>query len=318
MTKFARYSLFALIGAVALSAYPIYMGVSVIRDMALYGTVYKENFPKYIIPYTPIAIAVIAAAALMPLLIRKMEKYAVLAATALSTAVFFVAELLLESKVTVTGTGVANLESWQMFMCYVPPEYYETRTWKPIDILIGDYSPAFKLHFYLISLLLIAAITGCLYGFAKMIKNNDKSMLASLVTQSVCTAVFLGLCIFACFTAFYRSGEITVSPLSASLMSIFFVMMGVTSGAYAGSFLIGKRRALSVALPSVIASAVTLAMYIGEMILLSGHLYRFGSGFMFEELPAIVLAPFDILIILLSGFVTAGINYALNKNKAAV
>lgn len=315
MTKFARYCTFALIGTVAASAYPIYMGFSVIRDMALYGTVYKENFPKYIIPYTPIAIAIIAAAALMPLLIRKIEKYAVPAASAVSAAVFFIAELLFESKVTVTGTGVANLESWQMFMCYVPPEYYETRTWTAIDVLIGDYSPAFKLHFYLISLLLIAAIIGCIYGFAKMVKNKDNSMLASLVTQSICTAVFLGLCIFACFTAFYRDGEITVSPLSAFLMSLFFVMMGITAGAYAGSFLIGKRRTLSVLTPSVIASAVTLAMYIGEMILLSGHLYRFGSGFIFEPLPAIVLAPFDILIILLSGIITAGISLALNKGK---
>lgn len=316
MTRFEKYSIFSLIGTVAASAYPIYMGFSVIRDMALYGTVYKENFPKYIIPYTPIAIAVIVAAVLMPLLIKKIEKYAVAAASAVSTAVFFAAELLLESKVTVTGTGVSNLESWQMFMCYVPPEYYETRTWKPIDILIGEYSPAFKLHFYLISLLLIAAIIGCLYGFAKMIKNEDKSMLRSLVVQSVCTAVFLGLCILACFTAFYRDGEITVSPLSASLMSLFFVMMGVTAGAYAGSFMIGKGRKLSVIVPSVAASAVTLAMYIGEMILLSGHLYRFGNSFLFEGLPAIILAPFDILIIILSGAATAAICCFVNRRKS--
>lgn len=40
------------------------------------------------------------------------------------------------------------------------------------------------------------------------------------------------------------------------------------------------------------------------MILLHGNLYRFGEGFFFDGLPGIVLAPVDILVILLSGVFT--------------
>ena len=41
-------------------------------------------------------------------------------------------------------------------------------------------------------------------------------------------------------------------------------------------------------------------MYIGEMILLHGHLYRFGTGFFYDGLPAVTLAPVDLLVILAS------------------
>ena len=61
---------------------------------------------------------------------------------------------------------------------------------------------------------------------------------------------------------------------------------------------------MAVTVPAVTASAVTLVMYIGEMILLSGHLYRFGDGFLFDGIPGIVLSPVDILMILLSGMIT--------------
>jgi hypothetical protein len=96
-------------------------------------------------------------------------------------------------------------------------------------------------------------------------------------------------------------------------MSIFFVVFGVTTGVYAGSLLVEKKKTLSVLLPSVAASVVTLIMYIGEMVLLSGHLYRFGSGFLYDGLAGIVLAPVDILVILASGCINAVICHAFSK-----
>lgn len=313
--NFRTYWLSVLIGILAVSAYPLYMGFRVIYDMTADGTVLKENFPKYIIPYTPIAIAVIVSVILMPLLIKLAKRLSVFIASFFSLCIFFVSELLFESKVIVTATVETTLESWQMFMCYIPPQTYETRTWKAVDVLIGEYSPTFKMHFYLISVVLIIAIINCLYGFAQMICTDNYSRRKALVVQSVCTVLFLGLCIFACFTAFFRDGEITVSALSAVLMSLFFVVLGVTAGTYIASFLIGKKKAYSVLLPSVTASLVTLAMYIGEMFLLSGNLYRFGTGIIFDAIPVIVLAPVDILIILLSGGVNFIICLLLNKNQ---
>ena len=97
MTTIKKYWLFTLLGTLAASAYPLYMGFSVLYDMAVQGTVSEENFPKYIIPYTPIAIAVITAVFLMPLLLKISERACVFIATALSLGVFFVSELLFES-----------------------------------------------------------------------------------------------------------------------------------------------------------------------------------------------------------------------------
>lgn len=315
---FRKYYLFSLLGVVLASCYPIYMGISVIVDMIRYGTVYAENYPKYIIPYTPIALALLVCVALIPVALKYFEKYALLFGTVISTVLFFVFEFILERAVTVTRTvtGIfSTLEDWQMFMCYVPPNSFEERTWTEVDVLMGEYSPAFKLHFYIISIVLIISILNCFYGFAKMIHTGDKSRRKSLVIQSVASGAFLGMCIWACFTAFYRNGDIQVSALSAVLMSVFFVLFGVTVGIYIESFTLNKKPLLSVWLPSVSAAVVTLVMYIGEMILLSGHLYRFGDGFFFAGIPGIVLAPVDIVVILGSGVMTAIIaSFVRNKN----
>jgi len=162
--SFRAYYVFSLVGVFLASCYPIYMGLSVTVDMIRFGTVYAENYPKYIIPYTPIASSLLAGVALMPVAIRYFKKYAQLFGTAVSTVLFFAAEFLLERTVTVTrtATGVfSTLEDWQMYMCYVPPNSFEERTWTAVDVLMGEYSPAFKLHFYVISAVLIISVLNC-------------------------------------------------------------------------------------------------------------------------------------------------------------
>lgn len=315
MTTFKKYWMFALTGTFIISIYPLYMGLRVVYDMIIQGTVFQEDYPKYIIPYTPIALAIIAAVVLMPVFFRYAGKAIFLSASIVSLGVFLISELLLESKVIVTSEVASTLESWQMYMCiaFLPSEAYGEKTQKTVDILIGDYSPTFKLHFYFISVILIISILNCLYGFAQVVRDKKHIRLKALIVQSVCSLLFLGLCIMACFTAFFRNGEITVPAVSAILMSLFFVIFGVTAGVYAGSFLLEKKKGFSIALPAMISSLVTLLMYIAEMFLLSGQLYRFGSGFMFHGIPGIVLAPIDVLIIMLSGCVTAVIGYRLNN-----
>lgn len=310
--RFTRFWLLSLVAVLAASFYPLLMGVRVISDMLRDGTVLKENYPKYIIPYTPIAVAVILGVLLLPLFIKLMKRFAVLGSSALSVGTFLGLELLFERKVVVTSTeAVATLADWQMFLCrYVPPEEYagETlitvRTETAADLLIGEYNPAFKLHFYLISVVLILAILNCVYGFAQMARTGDRRKKKALVLQSVSAALFLGLCILACFTAFWRDGSIQVSPLSAVLMSVFFILLGVTVGIFLGSLLLKKRRMIGLWLPAAAAALTTLLMYVGEMILLHGHLYRFGAGLFFDGLPAIVLAPVDLIVILAAGIVT--------------
>ncbi len=315
---FNRYYLFSCLGVLIASYYPLSMGVRVITDMIVDGTVQKENYPKYIIPYTPMCIAIILGVLIMPLCIKLFKRFALASGASAATAVFFAAEYLFEQKVVVsTAETVSKLEDWQMFMCYVPADGWGTtyKTQTAIDILMGEYNPAFKLHFYVIAVVLIVTILNCLYGFGQIIKNGDKKRLNSLILQSVCSLTFLALCILACFTAFWRDGSIQVSPLSASLMTVFFVLLGVTFGVFTGSFLLRKRKMISVLIPSLVSSAMTLLMYIGEMILLNGHLYSMGSGILFDSLPGIVFAPIDLLIILLSGCITALIFTLLNRSR---
>lgn len=310
--KFSKYCILSDTGILLISFYPILMGIRVIEEMIRSGYVAKENYPKYIIPYTPLCFAVIAGVFLMPLFVKIFKRAAAAAGTVTSAGVFFFFELLFENKCVVSADNPVSLKNWQMYMCISPALYQRKQS--PIEILAGKYNPAFKLHFYLISVVLILSVLNCIYGFGSIIKNGDGKRRKALILQSVCTAIFLGLCIFACFTAFFRDGSFKVSPLSASLMTVFFVLLGITSGIFAGSFLLGKRKAVSVFIPSLTASVITLIMYIGEMILLGGRLYSFGNGILFRSLPCIVLSITDILTILLSGSLTGFIFRRLNKN----
>jgi hypothetical protein len=301
---FRWFYLLSLVGVIAAGCWPLVMGVRVVRDMIVQGTVMSEEYPKYIIPYLPITLAVLLGVVLMPLFLRLWGKYAQACASGIALATFFTSELLLEKLVIVTGTVMAKLESWQMFMCYVPAEWYETRTWSPIDVLIGEYSPTFKIHFYAIAIVLILSMLNCFYGFGHIASGEGGERKRALILQSVSTGLFLGLCILACFTAFWRTGELLVSPLSASLMCLFFMTLGVTMGIYVGSLLLRHTRAVCLTTAGVVASATVLLMYVGEMCLLHRHLYRFGTAFLFRGMGALVLAPVDLLVILAPGLLT--------------
>lgn len=304
MKKFTRYYILSLVGIICASFSPIYMGINTLSSVVCCGAIPVENYPKYIIPYTPISIALIFGVAVMPLLMKYCRRFALGTASLASLGVFFAAERIFETKILVKTVELVPLEGWQMALCYVPPEQYKTRVWEAVDILLGGYSPAFKLHFYLISAVLIISVLNCFYGFGKMIRDGKRTGLRLLVFEAIASLCFLGLCIWACFTSFYRTGELTVPAISAVLMSIFFVVLGTTVGIFVGSLTEGKKKFPSEVLPALASALVTLIMYIGEMILLSAHLYRFGTGFFFDGLPYIVLAPVDICVILISGVLT--------------
>lgn len=319
---FKKYYLISLISVIAASFYPLYMGARVIFDMIKDGSVAAENYPKYIIPYTPISIAVIVGVALIPFFMKRAKKYHFLFAFSLSTVVFLACELMLEDMVIVKGIDRApipfsELEAWQMYMCAMPTK---ERPWSKtaVEILIGDYSPTFKIHFYMISFVIIISLLNSFYGFAEMIRSGDKSRLKALILQSSTGVAFLLMCIWACFTAFYRDGSMLVSPLSATLMCVFFILLGVSVGIFTGSFLLGRRKAVSVFIPSAVASLITLVMYIAEMCLLSGHLYRFGKGFLFDGIGTLVLAPIDIIVIIFSGALCAIVMKLISIEKKSV
>ena len=310
--RFWRFYLISLAGVAAASFYPVYMAVQTIGEMARNGAVKLENYPKYIIPYAPIAMAVILGVLLIPVFQKLTGRRQFLWGAIFSTGIFFVAERLMETKILVQAKEVVPLESWQMSLCYIPPEQYQTRTWEAVDILLGGYSPGFKLHFYIISVILIISLLNCFYGGAKMVRSGDYTRKKALIIQAVTSLSFLGMCIWACFTSFYRTGEIRVPVVSAVLMVAFFILLGVTTGVFVGSFTIGKGGKLSVLLPAAVSAFMTFSMYVGEMVLLSGNLYRFGTGIFFDGIGSIVFAPVDLLAIFVSGGIGALICKMIN------
>jgi hypothetical protein len=276
------------------------MGVLAVTDYIRKGSIDVANYPKYIIPYTPICIALIIAAALMPVILRFFKRFALPVISLLGVGVFLISEILLENMVIMTSITRVKLESWQLMMCIATPEVFETVR----NPLVGEYSPAFKIHFYIISIVVILAVINVIYGFAKMIAENNYRKIKPLIAQAISAVIFIGLCIFACFTAFFRKGNINISPISAFLMTIFFIVFGVTAGVYIGTSFYGKKKLWSTIIPSIFAVFTTFVMYAGELVLMGGKLFKFGSGFLFESLGVIPFSIIDIAIILSSGALT--------------
>jgi len=290
------------------SVYPIYMGFIVVYSHIRYGGINFADYPSYIIPYTPVCIAVMLCVALLPLIYRYCKRFALLVVSGLGAATFLISELIFEKIVVFVERDMSvPVEGWQWYMCILTPtnqirageiSYDVTKT------LGLQYSPLFKIHFYAIALLIVITVIGVAYGFYKMSRTQDFTKRKPLIAQLICVAGFIGLCILACFTAFFRTGDINVSPISAVLMTVFFLLFGITSGVYAGTWLYGRRKLFSVIIPSLIAVVMAIVMYIGEMVMLDWQLFRFGTGFLFSGLGFIPLSIFDLLTILLSGAVT--------------
>ena len=309
-STYRKFYLLSLTGMVAASAYPIYMGIVTIKDYIRNGSIDVADYQKYIIPYTPICIALITSIALAPVIARLFKRYSLFAASIFGTGMFFAGEIFFENMIVMDGMTKANIESWQMFSCLATPEVLRSVG----NPLVKEYSPAFKIHFYIIAVVIILAVLNVVYGFLKMILENHFTRKKPLIAQAVSAAIFIGLCILACFTAFFRNGTIRVSSLSATLMSLFFIAFGVTAGVFVGSFFFGRKmRRLALLVPAGVSILTTIVMYIGELILTSGVLFKFGNGVVFEPIGALPFAAVDLLVICLSGGMTYWIMRLLVK-----
>lgn len=309
--QYKKFYAFSVAIILVASIYPIYMAFITLSSYLRNGYVSSEDYPRYIIPYAPICIALITVVLIMPVIYRFFKRYCLYASSLLGLLIFFICELGFESIKVVDGGISLPLESWQYSTCIATPQVLRA-IGKPI---YAANNPEYKLHFYLVSIIIILTVLNLVSGFTKMIKEQDFSKKKPLIVQLIFTVVFIGLCIFACFTAFFRNGTINISPLSATLMSVFFIVYGVTFGTFIGSIFFGKNKFLSVVMPVVFSVATTIAMYVGELILMGGELFRFGSGFFFEPLGSIPFALVDILVIIASGVVTYLVMLLINKKQ---
>lgn len=307
--KYKNFYLLSLFVVTLASIYPIYMGVTTLSRYLQDGSISVADYPKYIIPYTPICISIIISVALMPLILKIFKRYALTAVSLLGIVLFLLFELGFEQIKVIEGYVKMPLESFQLSLCMATPEVLRS-IGEPI---YAADNPAFKIHFYFIAFVIILAALNVIYGFSKMLLENDFGKKRPLIAQAVSAVVFIGLCVLACFTAFYRNGTLNISPLSAILMSVFFIVFGITAGIYCGSVFYGKRKLLSKVIPSITASLTTLFMYIGELTLTGGVLYTYGKGFLFEPIATIPFSIVDIVVILSSGIITFIIMRFLNS-----
>lgn len=311
--KYKNFYLLSLLAVVLASVYPIYMGVVTLSSYLKNGAIHVADYQKYIIPYTPICIALIASTALMPLIFKLFKRYTLPVVSLLGTVLFFASELGFEQIQVVERTVKMPLESWQLSLCIATPEVLRSIG----ESIYAANNPAFKIHFYIIAIVIILAVLNVMYGFSNMLREQDFGKKRPLITQAVSVVLFIGLCILACFTAFYRNGTIHISPLSAILMSVFFIVFGITVGAYCGSIFYGKSKLLSQLIPAITASLTTFIMYIGELVLMGGVLFKYGNGFIFEPIGAIPFSAADIAIILVSGAITYIVMQLLNNARKA-
>jgi len=298
--NYKKFYLLSLLALILTSLYPIYMGVVTLGRYFQNGSIDVADYPKYIIPYTPICIALIVSAALMPLVFKVFKRYTLPVVSVLGTLLFFASEFGFEQIKVIEDYVEMPLESWQLSLCMATPEVLRS-IGEPI---YAANNPAFKIHFYLIAIVIILVVLNVIYGFSKMIREQDFGKKRPLIAQAVSAVLFIGLCILACFTAFYRNGTLNISTLSAILMSGFFTVFGITVGIFCGSIFYGKSKLLSKIIPALTASLTTLIMYLGELELMDGVLFKYGKGFFFEPIEAIPFSAADIVIILVSGVIT--------------
>ncbi len=308
----SKYRIFyrtSLIFLLVVSAYPIYTGIKTFMLYIQKGGIEAADYPKYIIPYAPVCIAVVLAAALFPLFYKLLKKYSLPVVSLLGVVTFLATETGFEQMKVIEGYKQLPLDAWQYSLCVATPEVLKA-VGEPV---YAENNPAYKFHFYIIAILIILSVISLIYGFTKMIKESDRSKIRFLIAQAICAGIFIGLCVLACFTAFYRNGTLDVSARSAVLMSSFFIVFGVTSGVYHGTILYKKRRLLSVIIPAVVSMMTTVVMYIGELVLTGGKLFRFGNGFLFDPFGNTPFAPFDFLVVFISGLITGILFVFINR-----
>ena len=314
-----RFYILSVAVLLLLSAYPVVNGVRMGTLSLRNGSIDPEQYAKYVVPYAAICVSLILFAAAQPLFF-KLKRLAFPVGWVVSTGIFFAVETFFE-RIQIHTTGMTLIDAatlttdaanpattadlWQASLCIAsPPMREQSLTYASTDsyyYVIGN--DTYKIHYYLIALILITMVGGLVYGIGKMLRAGDHTQKKPLMLRGLSTAVLLTLCVFANTTAFFRQAAPIQTPLASVLTCVFFVLLGAAAGVYAGSYLTGMRRALGLVLPVLISISVTTAMYVGEAVMMGGSLYRFGVGWFFD--PVIVLAPADILVVLLSGTVTA-------------
>lgn len=337
---YKRFYFFSLTVLLILSVYPLMNGIRMAVISIQNGAVEPAQYARYVVPYAAMSLAVILFTALQPLLF-KLKRLVLPVGLIGAFSIFIAAEQFFEKiQIHTVGMSLVNtstlepdpnitattIDIWQASLCVASPKMLgQTVTYASSDsylYVLGNGS--YKIHYYLIAIVLITMVCWLVYGIGCMLRTHDKTRSKPLIIQGISTAVLLALCIFANTTAFFRQPGYIQSPLASLLTGLFFVLLGTTVGLYIGSFFLDRNSRIGIAIPVLSALLSVSLMYIGESVMMEGSLYRFGTGWFFTGLSDIkgipetlgfLLAPVDLLIILLSALLTGLLVGLARRNK---
>ncbi|HAL74132.1 MAG TPA: hypothetical protein DCM45_03440 [Clostridiales bacterium] len=317
---YKRFYLLSLAALLILSAYPLINGIRMAFFSIRNGAVEPEQYARYVVPYAAMCLAVLLFACFQPLLLRLKRR--ALPISLIGTYGIFIAIEQFYERIQIHTTGMAlvdtatltadpnlptaTIDIWQASLCIASPlTLGSSVAYASADrYLYVMGSNTYKIHYYLISLVLITMICVLIDGIGRQIREHSADRQKPLIMQGVATAALLSLCIFANTTAFFRQAGGIQTPLASILTSLFFVILGTAAGIYAGSFFLKKSSKTGLVMPIAVSLQAVVLMYIAEIAMMSGGLYRFGTSWFFKGLSTISLAPVDLFIILLTGAVT--------------
>lgn len=317
---YKRFYIVSLAVLSVFSAYPLVNGAYMAFLSIANGAIEPEQYARYVIPYAAMCFSIILFAAFQPLLF-KTGRFSFPGGLMGAYCIFIALEQFFEririhtrgmslvdtaslSVETAPDIASVTVDAWQASSCIASMTRVQAVAYASQDrYLYVMANNTYKIHYYLIALILITMVCGLVYGIGRMVRSGDRTKEKPLILQGLATAALVALCVFANTTAFFRQTEAIQTPLASILTCLFFVVLGASVGIYIGSFLPDRKRP-GIGLAVFLSVAATVLMYIGEAAMMDGGLYRFGKGWFFDGLPGITLAPVDLLVVLLAGAAT--------------
>ena len=233
--NFRKFYLFTLAVLGALSAYPLINGVRIAYIGVMHGAVEPGQYARYVIPYTAMCVAILLFAAFLPVLFR-VKRMAFLVGLSGAYAVFIALELFMENiKISTKGMTVldpasltadmtappfASVDIWQASMCAVSPLVRgQSKVFSSGDgIFYVMANDAYKIHYYLVSFILITMVCGLVYGIGHAVSTGAEDRRKPLILQGMAAAALVSLCVFANTTAFFRqTGPIDAGRIRADM-----------------------------------------------------------------------------------------------------
>ena len=97
-----------LIVVLSASVYPIYMGMIMLTAYFKNGGIDAADYPKYIIPYTPMCVAIIICVVILPI-VYKLKKYALTVLSLVGIGLFLLIEKITVGEAQIID-GVKHME----------------------------------------------------------------------------------------------------------------------------------------------------------------------------------------------------------------